>query len=109
MLTIPTTDINRSRVVVLTVAGAKFPVQYERDDNEAPDGTPGEVFWIDAVRFGDVWFSAAEALAEDLQDALVDALDAHIAAERSRAADDDADRRAESIAESRHYYAGFAA
>ncbi|MGP1684842.1 MAG: hypothetical protein ACTS8S_21165, partial [Giesbergeria sp.] len=61
MLTIPTTDINRSRVVVLTVSGAKFAVQYERDDNEAPDGTPETIFWIDAVRLDSTWFSAAEA------------------------------------------------
>lgn len=109
MLTIPSTDINRSRVVVLTLHGAKFVVQYERDDNEAPDGTPGAIFWIDAVRFDSTWFSAAEALGDDLAKALDAELQAHVAAERERAAEDDADRRAESIAESRLYYAGFAA
>ena len=109
MLTIPSTDIKRDRVVALTLHGAKFVIQYERDDNEAPDGTPETAFWIDAVRFGDTWFSAAEALGDDLAKALDSELQAHIAAERERAAEDDADRRAESIAESLVYYGGFAA
>lgn len=88
MITIPSTAIKRDRVVVLTVAGAKFVIQYERDDNEAPDGTPETIFWIDAIRFGDTWFLADEALGGDLAKALDAELQAHVAAERERAAED---------------------